>query len=62
MINPPKDPNKPFTLNGIRFANRKEYDERIKQDAEAMAQLLYDIYKDKKRKELNQDIQPTAQD
>lgn len=46
----PKDKNKPFTVNGIRFANRKEYDERVKRDAEELAKLLYDIYQDKKRK------------
>jgi hypothetical protein len=47
----PKDPNKPFMINGIQFANRKEYDERVQQDAEAMASFLYDMYQEKKRKE-----------
>ena len=58
----PKDPEKPFTINGIHFANRKEYDERVEQDAKAMAELLYDIYQDKKRKELEQSEQSTSQD
>lgn len=41
----PKDQNKPFTVNGIKFANRKEYDERIKEDSEKMAAFLYHLYK-----------------
>ena len=36
----PKDPNKSFTVNSIKFANRKEYDDRIKEDAEKMAAFL----------------------
>ena len=47
----PKDKNQPFTLNGIYFLNRQEYDERVEKDANALAQLLYDIYIEKKRKD-----------
>lgn len=47
----PKDKNKPFTVNGIKFANRAEYNLRVKEDATKMAELLYDIYQDKKAKE-----------
>lgn len=47
----PKDPTKPFTVNGIKFANRKEYDERVKEDARKMAEFLYHMYKEKKLKE-----------
>ena len=51
--NLPKDKSKPFTVNGIKFANRAEYEERIKEDARKFAELLYDIYKDKKPKDKN---------
>jgi hypothetical protein len=47
----PKDKTKPFTVNGIKFANREEYDERVKKDAMELAVLIYDIYQDKKLKE-----------
>jgi hypothetical protein len=57
MPNLPKDRNKPFTVSSLRFANRKEYDERVKQDAEVMAQLLYDIYQNKKRKKHEEVVQ-----
>lgn len=43
----PKKLAEPFTINGIRFANRQEYDERIKDDALKLAKLLYDIYREK---------------
>jgi hypothetical protein len=51
----PKDKTVPFTINGIRFKNRKEYDERVKEDATKLAELLYDIYQDKKRSEKDGD-------
>ena len=51
--NLPKDKSKPFTINGIKFANRDEYNERVKEDARRLVELLYDIYQDKKRKEKN---------
>jgi len=51
MTELPKDPEKSFTINGIKFANREDYDKRVKEDARKMAELLYDIYQDKKRKE-----------
>jgi hypothetical protein len=49
----PKDPEKPFIINGIRFANRNEYDMRVKEDARKLAELLYDIYKEKKTRRPN---------
>jgi hypothetical protein len=52
----PRDPNKSFTVNGIKYANRSEYDERVKEDAQKMAAFLYDLYKKQKllsRNELN---------
>lgn len=48
---PSKDPSKSFIVNGIKFANRKEYDERVKDDAQKMAEFLYDMYKKKKAKD-----------
>jgi hypothetical protein len=45
----PKDPTKSFTVNGIKFANRAEYDKRVKEDANKMAEFLYDMYKKHKR-------------
>jgi hypothetical protein len=50
MTEPPKDRSKPFTLNGIKFANRKEYDERVKEDAQKMAEFLHDLYVEQKQK------------
>lgn len=44
MATLPKDPTKPFKLNGIKFANRQEYEKRVKADTHKMAELLYDIY------------------
>lgn len=44
----PEDKSKPFTVNGIKFANRKEYDDRVKEGASQLAELLYDIYMEKK--------------
>lgn len=41
----------PAKVNGILYKTEQEYDERIKNDAMAMAELIYDIYQDKKRKE-----------
>lgn len=35
------------------YKTEQEYDERLKSDAMAMAELLYNIYQDKKRKEAN---------
>jgi len=32
-----EDPNESFTINGIEFANRREYDERIESDAHDFA-------------------------
>ena len=58
--NLPKDKTKPFTINGIRFANRKEYDERIEHDLDALAHLLFDIYKDKKAKESSDATSPES--
>lgn len=43
------DDTKPFTVNGILFKNRKEYEERLNDDAQKLAVLLYDIYKEKKQ-------------
>lgn len=51
MERPPKDKSKPFTINGILFANRKEYDLRVKQDTKNMALYLYDLYKRRKDKQ-----------
>ncbi len=47
----PKDKTTSFTINGIKFKNRKHYDKRIKEDAAMLAGLLYDIYQDKKKSE-----------
>jgi len=48
-----EDDNFPKTINGIYFATKQDYDDRVKQDANALANLLYDIYKDKKAREQN---------
>ena len=45
----PEDPEEPFMINGIKFANRKEYDERLERDVHDFAVLLYDIYLEQKR-------------
>lgn len=37
-------------------ANKLTHDELVKRDAMAFARLLYDIWKDKKRKEKNNDL------
>lgn len=37
--------SKPLVVNGIKFANRNEYEERLKQDALQLAQLLHDMYR-----------------
>lgn len=47
----PKDKNRPFIINGIRFANRQEHNERVKDDAQKLAEFLFDIYTNKKRKD-----------
>ena len=47
----PKDPNKPFIVNGIKFANREEYNKRVKEDAEAMAVFLLNQYRKHKQKQ-----------
>lgn len=51
----PKEKTVPFAINGIRFKNRKEYDERVKEDTSKLAELLYDIYQDKKKSERDRD-------
>jgi len=45
----PKDRDKPFTINGIRYANREAYQKRLEEDAEKMAHFLYDMYLKRKR-------------
>jgi len=47
----PKDMSKPFTVNGIKFANREECDRRKEEDISKMAEFLYDIYKKRKRRD-----------
>jgi hypothetical protein len=51
MPNLPQDRSKPFTVNGVKFINRDAYDKRVRDDLRKMADFLYDIYQDKKRKE-----------
>ena len=43
----PKDKNLSFTVGGISFANRTEYNNRVSHDAEELAELLYDLCKEK---------------
>ena len=50
MTKLPKDPSKPFTVNGIKFASRDEYERRIKADAEGLAKLIYRIYLEHERR------------
>lgn len=47
----PKDKYKAFTINGIKFSNRAEYDACVKEDAQKMAEFLYDMYRKEKRRE-----------
>lgn len=49
----PEDPNESFMINGIKFANRKEYDERVERDVREFAVLLYDIYREQKHGNLD---------
>jgi hypothetical protein len=46
----PEDKNKPCVINGIKFTNRAEYNDRIMHDATVLAELLYDIYQSKQLK------------
>lgn len=50
MSDLPKDKNKAFTINGIRYANREKYDKRLKDDMNNMAAFLYDIYQTRGKK------------
>jgi len=50
MINNEKD-EFPTVINGIEFDSQEDYDNRIQQDVEALAILLYDIYVDRKLNE-----------
>ncbi|MGZ6005192.1 MAG: hypothetical protein ACXWLH_03495 [Candidatus Saccharimonadales bacterium] len=43
----PKDPNKPFKVNGIRYKNRAEYGEKFEQDLHEWALFLYGRWEDK---------------
>ena len=38
----------PATINGIKYETEKEYDDRLQADISAFAELIYDIYQDKK--------------
>jgi hypothetical protein len=46
-----EDDNKPITVNGITYATQTELDERIKSDALALANLIFDIYQEKNARE-----------
>lgn len=59
MDNLPKDKNLSFTVGGISFANRAEFDNRVSQDAEGLAELLYDIWREEQHTTL--DKAPTEQ-
>jgi hypothetical protein len=46
----------PATINGILHKTKVEYDDRVKSDAFALAELLYDIYQEKKLREAKKDL------
>jgi hypothetical protein len=46
----------PATINGILYKTEVEYDDRVKSDALALAELLYDIYQEKKLNEAKKDL------
>jgi len=48
----------PAKINGIIYKTEQEYNERLQSDIDAFANLLFDIYKDKKKLE----IQKNAKD
>ena len=53
----------PCKINGIYFESEEEYKARIESDALALANLLYDIYKEKLAKdETNNHNQGSPQD
>lgn len=47
----------PATVNGIEYKTEKEYDDRLQADINAFAELIYDIYQDKKLKDSKDKIQ-----
>jgi len=49
-----EDDDFPKKINGIYFATKQDYDDRVEQDTNALAHLLYGIYKDKKAKDQNE--------
>lgn len=46
----------PATINGILYKTEAEYNNRVRSDAHALAELLYDIYREKKMKEVKKDL------
>lgn len=45
-----KESEFPLTINGIEYKIKQELADRYKSDLMAMAQLIYDIYQEKKNK------------
>lgn len=39
----------PSKINGILYKTEEEYNDRLQSDIDALAQLIYDIYQDKKQ-------------
>ncbi len=49
-----KDSDFPRTINGIKYKTKQELADRYEADLNTLANLIYDIYQDKKTKNANQ--------
>lgn len=50
----------PQTVNGITYRSQEELDERVKVDAKAMAELMFDLYQIHKRFEARLEQEPSG--
>ena len=46
-----RDAKFPAKINGIMYSTKQEYNDRFQSDLDVFAQLLFDIYQDKKQLE-----------